>query len=68
MNIQFPAINEFSISGGVSVALTERVDITGSVVYGFPHEIRGSILQIPGTVVALRQDLYTFNLGLTFGL
>jgi long-chain fatty acid transport protein len=68
LNIQFPAINKFSISGGTSVALTDRVDITGSVVYGFQHSNRGTILQIPGTLVELRQDLYTFSLGLTFGL
>ena len=68
LNIQFPAINKYSISGGASVALTDRVDITGSVVYGLPHTNRGTILQIPGTLVEIRQDLYTFNLGLTFGL
>jgi long-chain fatty acid transport protein len=67
-NIQLPPINKYSISGGMSVALTERVDITGSVVYGFLHTNRGTILQIPGTVIELRQDLYTFSLGLTFGL
>jgi long-chain fatty acid transport protein len=68
LNIQFPAINKFSISGGTSVALTDRVDITGSVVYGFPHTNQGTILQIPDTLVEIRQDLYTFSLGLTFGL
>ena len=68
LNIQLPAINQYTISGGASVALTERVDITGSVVYGLPHTNRGTILEIPGTVVELRQDLYTFSLGLTFGL
>ncbi len=68
LNIQLPAINKYSISGGMSVALTERVDITGSVVYGFLHTNRGTILQIPGTVIELRQDLYTFSLGLTFQL
>jgi long-chain fatty acid transport protein len=67
-NIQLPPINKYSISGGMTVALTERVDITGSVVYGFLHTNRGTILQIPGTVIELRQDLYTFSLGLTFGL
>jgi long-chain fatty acid transport protein len=68
LNIQLPAINQYTISGGASVALTERVDITGSVVYGLLHTNRGTILEIPGTVVELRQDLYTFSLGLSFGL
>jgi hypothetical protein len=68
MNIQLPAINEFSISGGMSVALTEKVDITGAVVYGFPSTNRGTILQIPGTLIELQQDLYTFSLGLSFKL
>jgi hypothetical protein len=68
LNIQMPAINKYSISGGASVALTERVDITGSIVYGFLHTNRGTILEIPGTLVEIRQDLYTFSLGLTFEL
>jgi long-chain fatty acid transport protein len=68
LNIQFPAINKYSISGGASVALTDRVDITGAIVYGFLHTNRGTILEIPGTVVEIRQDLYTFSLGLTFQL
>jgi long-chain fatty acid transport protein len=67
-NIQVPAINQFAISGGATVALTERVDVAGSVVYGFQHTIAGTILQIPGTLIELRQDLWTFNLGLIFGL
>lgn len=67
-NIQVPAINELAISGGATVALTERVDVAGSVVYGFPHTNSGSILQIPGTTIELRQDLWTFSLGLIFGL
>jgi len=68
LNIQLPAINKYAISGGTSVALTERVDITGSVVYGFLHTNRGAILGIPGTLIEIRQDLYTFSLGLTFQL
>jgi long-chain fatty acid transport protein len=67
-NVQVPAINQFAVSGGVTVALTERVDVAGSVVYGFPHTNTGSILQIPGTVIELQQDLWTFSLGLIFGL
>jgi long-chain fatty acid transport protein len=68
LNIQFPALNEFAISGGATLDLTDRVDLTGSIVYGFPSTNRGTILQIPGTSVEIRQDLYTFNLGLTFKL
>jgi long-chain fatty acid transport protein len=68
LNIQFPAINQYAISGGASVALTEKVDLTGSVVYGFQNRMRGTILEIPGTLVELRQDLYTFSLGLSFRL
>ncbi len=68
LNIQVPAINKYAISGGTSVALTDRVDITGSIVYGFRHTNRGTILEIPGTVIEIRQDLYTFSLGLTFQL
>jgi long-chain fatty acid transport protein len=68
LNIQLPAVNQFAISGGASIDLTDRVDITGSVVYGFLNTNRGTILQIPGTLVEIRQDLYTFSLGLTFRL
>jgi long-chain fatty acid transport protein len=67
-NVQVPAINEFAISGGATVALTERVDVAGSVVYGFPHTNAGTILQIPGTSIEIRQGLWTFSLGLIFGL
>jgi long-subunit fatty acid transport protein len=67
-NIQLPALNQFAISGGVTVALTERVDIVGSIVYGLRHTNEGTILEIPGTSIELRQDLYTFSLGLVFGL
>jgi long-chain fatty acid transport protein len=68
LNVQIPTINKYSVSGGMSVALTERVDVTGSVVYGFLHTNRGTILQIPGTVIELRQDLWVFSIGLTFDL
>jgi long-subunit fatty acid transport protein len=67
-NIQLPAINTNSVSGGVTVALTESVDIVGSVVYAFSHTSRGTILEIPGTAVQLKQDLGTFSLGLRFRL
>jgi long-chain fatty acid transport protein len=67
-NVQVPALNEFAISGGATVALTERVDVAGSVVYGFPHTNTGTILQIPGTLIELQQGLWTFSLGLIFGL
>jgi long-subunit fatty acid transport protein len=67
-NIQMPALNEYTVSGGASVALTERVDLVASVVYGFPHTNSGTILQIPGTAIDLRQDLWAFSLGFTFRL
>jgi len=67
-NIQLPAINTNSVSAGLTVGLTESVDIVGSAVYAFPHRNRSSILEIPGTVVQLEQDLGTFSLGLRFRL
>lgn len=68
INIQLPAINKFAISGGLTVALTEDVDIVGSTVYGLRHTNSGSILEIPGTSIELRQDLWTFSLGFSFKL
>jgi long-chain fatty acid transport protein len=67
-NIQLPAINTNSVSAGVTVALTESVDIVGSAVYAFTHTNRSLILERPGTVVQLKQDLGTFSLGLRFRL
>jgi long-chain fatty acid transport protein len=67
-NIQVPALNLYAVSGGTSVALTDRVDLVASVVYGFPHTNTGTILQIPGTSISLRQDLWAFSLGFTFAL
>ncbi len=67
-NIQLPAINTKSLSAGVTVALTESVDIVGSAVYAFTHRNRSTILEIPGTAVQLKQDLGTFSLGLQFRL
>ena len=66
LNIQLPAINKFAISGGATIALTEKVDIVGGVVYGLSNTNRGTILQIPGTLVELKQDLATFSLGFAF--
>ena len=65
-NIQLPAINTHTISGGLVVALTEYADISGSVAYAFKSTINGTVLEIPGTFIELRQDLTTFSLGLTF--
>ncbi|HXV62115.1 MAG TPA: outer membrane protein transport protein [Vicinamibacteria bacterium] len=67
-NIQLPAVNELAFSGGLTVALTERVDIVGSVVYALRHTNRGTILEIPGTAIELGQDLATFSLGFAFRL
>ena len=67
-NIQLPAINTNSISAGVTVALTESVDIMGSAVYAFSHTNESTILEIPGTQIRLKQDLGTFSLGLRFRL
>lgn len=67
-NIQLPAINTNSISAGLTVALTEHVDIVGSGVYAFTHRNRSTILEIPGTEVQLKQNLGTFSLGLRFRL
>lgn len=67
-NIQFPAINKTAIAIGTSFALTERVDLVGSVYYAFPHTNTGSILEIPGTTVELRQELTTISLGFAFEL
>ncbi|MGH9463204.1 MAG: OmpP1/FadL family transporter, partial [Vicinamibacteria bacterium] len=67
-NIQLPAINTNSVSGGVTVALTESVDLVGSAVYAFTQTNRSSILEIPGTEIQLKQDLGTFSLGLRFRL
>jgi long-chain fatty acid transport protein len=68
LNIQLPAINTHSISGGVTVAMTSSVDIVGSAVYAFKHRNLGTVLEIPGTAIELEQDLGTFSLGLRFRL
>ena len=67
-NIQLPAINTNSLSAGITVALTDNVDIAGSAVYAFTHRNRGTILEIPGTAIQMKQDLGTFSLGLRFRL
>ena len=67
-NIQFPAINKTAIALGTSFALTERVDLVGSVYYALPHTNTGSILAIPGATVELRQELTTISLGFAFEL
>lgn len=67
-NIQFPAINKTAIAIGTSFALTEKVDLVGSVYYAFPHTNTGTILEIPGTTVELRQELTTISLGFAFEL
>ncbi len=67
-NIQFPAINKTAIAFGTSFALTDRVDLVGSVYYAFPHTNTGTILEIPGTTVELRQELTTISLGFAFEL
>ncbi len=65
-NMQLTAINTNSLSGGVTVALTRTVDIVGSAVYAFEEKSQGTILQIPGTAIQLKQSLGTFSLGLRF--
>jgi long-chain fatty acid transport protein len=67
-NIQLPAINQFAISAGLTYRMTDAVDLTGSLVYAFQHSIGGTILEIPGTAIELRQDLTTISLGFTFKL
>lgn len=67
-NIQMPSINKFAISGGLTYSMTETVDLTGSVVYALRHSIGGTILEIPGTGIELRQDMTTISLGFTFNL
>ena len=67
-NIQLPAINQTAIALGASLALTDRVDLVGSVYYAFPHTNTGTILEIPGTTVELRQELTTISLGFAFEL
>ncbi len=65
-NIQFPALNKYAIATGLTVALTDVVDLTGSVYFAPRTTNTGSILEVPGTAVQIRQDLTTFSLGLTF--
>ena len=67
-NIQFPAINKTAIAIGTSFALTQKVDLVGSVYYAFPHTNTGTILEIPGSTVELRQELTTISLGFSFEL
>jgi long-chain fatty acid transport protein len=67
-NIQLPSINQFAISAGLTYSMTETVELTGSVVYALRHSIGGSILEIPGTAIELRQDMTTISLGFTFNL
>ena len=68
LNIQVPALNKVAFSFGLTVALTERVDIVGGFLYALQHSNSGSILEIPGSAIELRQDLSTFNLGFAFKL
>lgn len=65
-NMQMPAINKFTISAGLSVDLTERIELTGSIVYAPQDKIQGTILEIPGTVIQIKQDLTTINIGFNF--
>jgi len=67
-NIQLPAINKTAIALGASFALTEKVDLVGSLYYAFPHTNNGTILELPGTAVQLRQELTTISLGFAFEL
>lgn len=67
-NIQLPAINQTAIALGGALALTDRVDLVGSVYYAFPHTNTGTILEIPGTTLELRQELTTISLGFAFEL
>jgi long-subunit fatty acid transport protein len=65
-NIQIPAINRDSFSGGVTVAMTDKVDLSFSVVHALRSTNQGTFVEIPGTVVIVKQDLTTFSLGLSF--
>jgi long-chain fatty acid transport protein len=65
-NMQMPAINKFTISGGMSIDMTERIELTASVVYAPQHKIQGTILEIPGTAIQIKQDLTTINVGFNF--
>jgi long-subunit fatty acid transport protein len=67
-NIQMPAVNKFAISAGLTYSMTETVELTGSVVHALRHSIGGSILEIPGTGIELRQDMTIISLGFTFNL
>ena len=67
-NVQFPAISTTAIAIGTSFALTEKVDLVGSVYYALPHTNTGTILEVPGTTVELRQELTTISLGFAFEL
>ena len=67
-NIQLPAINKTAIAIGTSFALTEKVDLVGSLYYAFPHTNTGTILEFPGTAVELKQELTTISLGFAFEL
>ncbi len=67
-NIQLPAINKNTISGGLTVAMTEMVDLAFSVAYSLRNTNQGTILEIPGTTVVLKQDLTAINLGFRWRL
>jgi long-chain fatty acid transport protein len=62
-NIQLPAINKNTISAGLTVAMTESVDLAFSLAYSLRNTNQGTILEIPGTAVVLKQDLTAINLG-----
>ncbi len=67
-NIQLPAINKTAIALGTSFALTEKVDLVGSLYYAFRHTNSGTLLRIPNSTIELRQDLTTISLGFAFQL
>ena len=48
--------------------LTRVVGRWDGVYYAFPHTNTGSILEVPGTTVELRQELTTISLGFAFEL
>jgi long-chain fatty acid transport protein len=67
-NIQLPGINKHALSLGGSLQLTRSISMNLAAVYAFRNSISGAILEVPGTSVALDQDVTSIvaGFGVTF--
>lgn len=64
-NIQLPGITQHTISGGLSYEVNDNIQLNLAYVHGFESQIEGTILQVPGTSVALNTEYDSIVVGLT---